>query len=147
MKYFVYAADDPVALLGFNSAAWRLACRDWYIGWSDEKRKENLHLIINNARFLILPWVFSKNLASKVLSMVCKRIATDWQQRYNYRPVALETFIEQKRFSGSSYKAANWINVGTTKGRGRDDRTKKTKLPIKDIYIYPLEKNFQNMLC
>ena len=147
MKYFVYAADDPVALLGFNSAAWRLACRDWYIGWSDEKRKENLHLIINNARFLILPWVFSKNLASKVLSMVCKQIATDWQQRYNYRPVALETFIEQKRFSGSSYKAANWINVGTTKGRGRDDRTKKTKLPIKDIYIYPLEKNFQNMLC
>jgi len=147
MKYFVYAADDPVALLGFNSAAWRIAPRDWYIGWSDEKRKENLHLVLNNARFLILPWVCSKNLASKALSMVCKQIATDWQQRYNYRPVVLETFIEKKRFSGSCYRAANWINVGTTKGRGRDDRTQMAKLPKKDIYIYPLEKNFQNMLC
>ena len=147
MKYFVYAAEDPVALLGFNSAAWRIAPRDWYIGWSDKKRKENLHLVLNNARFLILPWVCSKNLASKALSMVCKRIATDWQQRYKYRPVVLETFIEKNRFSGSCYKAANWIHVGTTQGRGRDDRTNKAKLPKKEIFIYPLEKDFQNMLC
>jgi transposase len=147
MKYFVYAADAPVALLGFSSAAWRIAPRDWYIGWSDEKRKENLHLVLNNARFLILPWVYSKNLASKILSMVCKRIAADWQQRYKYRPVVLETFIEKNRFSGTCYKAANWINVGTTQGRGRDDRQNKAKLPKKDIFIYPLEKDFQNLLC
>ena len=147
MKYFVYAADDPVAMLGFSSAAWRVAPRDWYIGWGDEKRKENLHLVINNARFLILPWVYSKNLASKALSMVCKRIPTDWQQRYKYRPVLLETFVEKNRFSGTCYKAANWINVGTTQGRGRDDRFKKANLPKKDIFLLPLHKEFHKMLC
>ena len=147
MKYLVYAADKLVALLGFSSAAWRIAPRDWYIGWSDEKRKENLHLVLNNARFLILPWVCSKNLASKVLSMVCKRIAEDWQQRYKYRPAVLETFVEKKRFTGICYRAANWTNVGTTQGRGRDDRQNKAKLPKKDIFIYPLEKDFQNLLC
>ena len=147
MKYLVYAADKLVALLGFSSAAWRIAPRDWYIGWSDEKRKENLHLVLNNAGFLILPWVCSKNLASKVLSMVCKRIAEDWQQRYKYRPAVLETFVEKKRFTGTCYRAANWTNVGTTQGRGRDDRQNKAKLPKKDIFIYPLEKDFQNLLC
>ena len=147
MKYLVYSADKLVALLGFSSAAWRIAPRDWYIGWSDEKRKENLHLVLNNARFLILPWVCSKNLASKVLSMVSKRIAADWQQRYKYRPVVLETFVEKKRFSGTCYRAANWIHVGTTQGRGRNDRQNKPTLPKKDILIYPLEQDFQNLLC
>jgi len=147
MKYFVYAGDDPVALVGFGSAAWRVAPRDWYIGWAEEKRKENLHLILNNARFLILPWVYSKNLASKALSMVCKRVPTDWQQRYNYRPVLLETFVEKKRFSGTCYKAANWINVGTTQGRGKGDRFNKARLPKKDIFVYPMDKNFHTLLC
>jgi hypothetical protein len=147
MKYFVYAGDDPVALLGFSSAAWRVAPRDWYIGWGEEKRKENLHLILNNARFLILPWVYSKNLASMVLSMVCKRIPSDWQQRYNYRPVLLETFVEKNRFSGTCYKAANWINVGTTQGRGRGDRFNKARLPKKDIFVFPMDKDYHNVLC
>ena len=147
MKYFVYSASDLVALLGFSSAAWRVAPRDWYIGWSDEKRKENLHLIINNARFLILPWVYSKNLASKILSLASKRIGQDWQDRYKYRPVLLETFVEKNRFSGTCYKAANWRHVGTTKGRGKKDRFNEIKLPKKEIFVFPLEKNFQTMLC
>ena len=126
MKYLVYSADDLLALLGFGSCAWRVAPRDWYIGWSDEKREENLHLVVNNARFLILPWVYSKNLASMVLAMVTKRIGEDWQRRYKYTPVLLETFVEKNRFSGTCYKAANWKLVGTTKGRGREDRFKES---------------------
>ena len=147
MKYFVYSGDDLLALLGFGSCAWRVAPRDWYIGWSDEKRKENLHLVVNNARFLILPWVYSKNLASMALALVTKRIGEDWQRRYKYKPVLLETFVQKNRFSGSSYKAANWKLVGTTKGRGREDRFKEARLPIKDIYMYPLNKDFKIMLC
>jgi len=147
IKYFVYSADNPIALLGFGASAWRVAPRDWYIGWSDEKRKENLHLVVNNARFLILPWVLSKNLASKILSLTTKRISEDWQKRYKYKPVLLETFVEKSRFSGTCYKAANWALVGTTKGRGKKDIFKEASLPKKDIYMYPLEKNFQTMLC
>jgi len=147
MKYWVYSGKDLLALLGFGASAWRVAPRDWYIGWSDEKRQENLNLVVNNARFLILPWVYSKNLASMVLSMVTKRIAEDWQRRYNYKPVLLETFVEKNRFSGASYKAANWKFVGTTKGRGKKDRFKEARLPLKNIFLYPLRKDFQKMLC
>jgi len=147
MKYWVYSGADLLALLGFGASAWRVAPRDWYIGWSDEKRQENLNLVVNNARFLILPWVYSKNLASMVLSMVTKRIAEDWQRRYNYKPVLLETFVEKNRFSGASYKAANWKFVGTTKGRGKKDRFKEARLPPKNIFLYPLRKDFQKMLC
>ncbi|MDP6736688.1 MAG: IS66 family transposase [Nitrospinaceae bacterium] len=147
MKYFVYAGGRLLALMGFGASAWRVAPRDWYIGWSDEKRQANLHLVVNNARFLILPWVCSKNLASKILSLTTKRIAEDWQNRYKYKPVLLETFVEKNRFSGTCYKAANWKLVGTTKGRGKKDIFKDASLPKKDIYMYPLEKNFQTMLC
>ena len=147
MKYCVYSRTNLLALVGFGASAWRVAPRDWYIGWSDEKRQENLHLVLNNARFLIVPWVDSKNLASKILSMVSKRITDDWQQRYNYRPVLLETFVEKQRFSGTCYKAANWKLVGSTKGRGKKDRFKDASLPKKDIFLYPLDKNFQVMLC
>jgi len=147
MKYCVYSGNDLLALLGFGASAWRVAARDWYIGWSDEKREENLHLLVNNARFLILPWVFSKNLASMVLAMVTKRIGEDWQRRYKYRPVLLETFVEKNRFSGSSYKAANWKLVGTTKGRGKNDRFNKARLPKKDVFLYPLQKDYKTMLC
>jgi transposase len=147
MKYFVYSQDNLLALLGFGASAWRVAPRDWYIGWSDEKREENLNLVVNNARFLILPWVYSKNLASKVLSMVTKRIGEDWQKQYKYRPVLLETFVETNRFSGTCYKAANWKLVGATKGRGKKDIFKEARLPKKDIFIYPLQKDFKIMLC
>ena len=147
MRYFVYAGNDIVALSGFSAAAWRVAPRDWYIGWSEEKRKENLHLIVNNARFLILPWVTSKNLASKILALVANRIGDDWYSRYKYRPVLLETFVEKNRFTGTCYKAANWKWVGTTKGRGKKDRLKEFKLPQKEIFLYPLAKDVHSLLC
>jgi transposase len=147
MKYFVYSGADLMALLGFGASAWQIAPRDYYIGWSDEKRRENLQLVVNNARFLILPWVVSKNLASKILSLVTRRIADDWLERYNYAPVLLETFVEQQRFSGTCYKAANWKLVGTTKGRGKKDIFLEANLPKKDIFLYPLQKNFRTMLC
>jgi transposase len=147
LKYFVYSAEEVTALLGFGSSAWRIAPREWYIGWSDEQRRKRLHLVVNNARFLILPWVFSPNLASMVLSGVTKRIGNDWESRYNYRPVLLETFVEKNRFSGASYRAANWKHVGTTKGRGKKDRFKQARLPPKNIYMYPLHKDFRTLLC
>ena len=147
LKYFVYSAEDLLALVGFGASAWRIAPREWYIGWTDEQRTKNLHLVVNNARFLILPWVYSRNLASMVLARVTKRIGEDWQSRYKYKPVLLETFVEKNRFSGSSYKAANWRLVGTTKGRGKTDRFTEAKLPKKDIYMYPLHQDFRVMLC
>jgi len=147
MKYLAYAGDRLVALLGFGASAWRVAPRDWYIGWNDEQRVKNLHLVINNARFLILPWICSKNLASKVLSLAAGNIADDWQNRYKYKPVLLETFVEKQRFSGTCYKAANWKHVGTTQGRGKKDILNNANLPKKEIFMYPLDKNFQAMLC
>jgi len=147
LKYLVYSQDRLLALLGFGASAWKIAPRDWYIGWSDEKRQENLNLVVNNARFLILPWVSSKNLASTILSRITARLPNDWMCRYNYKPVLLETFVEKKRFTGASYRSANWTLVGSTKGRGKKDRFNKAALPIKDIYLYPLHPQFKQLLC
>jgi hypothetical protein len=94
-----------------------------------------------------LPWVFSKNLASKILSTITKRVADDWENLYKYRPVLLETFVEQKRFQGTCYKAANWQYLGLTKGRGKKDRQNKASLPKKSIFVYPLDKQFRKLLC
>ena len=147
LKYLVYCRDRLLALLGFGSSAWKIAPRDWYIGWSDEKREQNLNLVVNNARFLILPWVGSKNLASTILSRIIARLPEDWMQRYRYKPVLLETFVEKKRFTAASYRAANWKLVGSTKGRGKLDRLKEAALPVKDIYLYPLDPDFKQLLC
>ena len=147
LKYLVYSGERLLALLGFGASAWKIAPRDWYIGWSEEKRAENLQLVVNNARFLILPWVASRNLASMILSRVTARLADDWMSRYRYKPVLLETFVEKKRFTGASYRAANWQLVGSTKGRGKKDRFNDAALPIKDIYLYPLRPDFKPLLC
>jgi transposase len=147
LKYLVYAQKQVVALLGFGASAWRVQARDTFIGWTDEKRIKNLHLIVNNARFLILPWIFSKNLASKILSIILKRIADDWEEKYNIRPVLVETFVEKQRYQGTCYKAANWRWIGATKGRGKKDRFNQISLPVKNIFIYPLDKNFRTLLC
>jgi hypothetical protein len=109
-------------------------------------RKRNLHLIVNNARFLILPSVKSKNLASRILSMAAKRIASDWRIRYGYAPVLLETFVEKERFTGTCYKAANWLCVGDTKGRGKLDVRHEHKVPVKSVWLYPLDKGFRRWL-
>ena len=146
LRYFVKSNGGVVALLGFGAAAWKTAARDDYIGWSTQQRKKNLHLIVNNARFLILPWVHSKNLGSKILSLAARRVASDWQSRYNYQPCLLETFVEKKRFCGTCYKAANWICVGDTKGRGKLDVKNEYKLPVKSVWLYPLCRNFRKKL-
>ena len=138
LRYYVTHEEQWIAVLGFGAAAWQCAPRDQFIGWSHDQRKANLHRVINNARYLIFPWVKSKNLASKVLSMVSKRIANDWEKRYNYRPLLIETFVEQQRFLGTCYKAANWIRLGQTKGRGKLGPSGKISVPIKDIWVYPL---------
>lgn len=147
LRYFVKSDAGVVGLLGFGAAAWKTATRDDYIGWTAVQRKKNLHLIVNNARFLVLPWVQSKNLCSMILSMASRRIAADWQSRYNYRPYLLESFVEKKRFSGTCYKAANWICVGDTRGRGKLDVKNEYKLPVKSVWLYPLCRHFRQKLC
>jgi len=146
LRYFVYAQNQPIALLGFGASAWQTAPRDLYIGWSHEQRKKNLHLIVNNARFLILPWIKSKNLASMILSKAARRLPNDWQAQYNYRPVLLETFVEKPRFEGTCYKAANWQYLGQTKGRGKLGSAGKQSVPIKDLWVFPLDTKFRGYL-
>ena len=147
LRYIVSSQNNVLALLGFGASAWKIGPRDKFIGWTIKERTRNLHLIINNARFLILPWITSKNLASKILSWVSRRIQNDWLQRYNYKPVLLETFVECQRFIGTCYKAANWTKVGVTQGRGKLDEKKAYALPVKDIFLYPINKKFRQILA
>ena len=146
LRYWVSAGGRLVALLGFGAAAWQCAPRDRFIGWDHGLRHRNLHLVVNNARFLILPWVCSKNLASKTLALAARRLPDDWLHRYGYRPLMLETFVEKDRFTGTCYRAANWIHVGQTQGRGKLGPSGKQSVPIKDVWLYPLEKGFKNGL-
>ena len=147
LRYFVRAAGHIVAALGFGASAWKVKPRDQVIGWTAEQRQRNLHLVVNNARFLILPWIHRKNLASRILALVSRRLPEDWQSRYAYRPVLLETFVEKPRFTGTCYKAANWRNLGDTQGRGKLDVLHRNAQPIKSIWIYPLTRDFQHRLC
>lgn len=146
LRYFITAGEQIVALTGFGAAAWQTAPRDKFIGWNHHQRKKNLHLIVNNARFLILPWIRSKNLASKILSMTIRLLPDDWEKRYNIRPVLMESFVQKDRFAGTCYKAANWINVGETKGRGKLGPPGKISVPIKAVWVYPLDKKFRFLL-
>jgi hypothetical protein len=146
MRYFVLARSRMLAVLGFGASAWKVAPRDRFITWTHEQRSLNLRLVVNNARFLILPWVRSPNLASRLLSEVVRRIPEDWEARYGYRPVLVETFVEE-RFRGTCYRAANWIHLGRTQGRGKLDRQKRYPLPAKHIFVYPLRRDFREQLC
>ncbi len=147
LRYFIRAAGHIVAALGFGASAWKVKPRDHLIGWSMAQRQRNLHLVVNNARFLILPWIRCKNLASRILALTVKRLPTDWQDRYAYQPVLLETFVEKPRFCGTCYKAANWRHVGDTQGRGKLDTLHRNAQPLKSIWIYPLISDFQRRLC
>ena len=149
LRYFARTPQQhqPIALLGFGAAAWKTRARDDFIGWSAQQREARLHLIVNNARFLILPWVGSHNLASRLLAMAARRLADDWQERYGYRPLLLETFVEIPRFRGTCYKAANWIHLGETQGRGKLGKDHKAFLPRKSVWVYPLAKQFRTVLC
>ena len=147
LRYFITAGEQIVAMAGFGAAAWQTAPRDQFIGWTHDQRKANLNLVVNNARFLILPWIQSKNLASKTLSLMIRHLPDDWEERYNIRPVLLESFVQKDRFKGTCYKAANWHFLGFTTGRGKDDQTKKKNRSIKAMYGYPLVRNFRKKLC
>jgi hypothetical protein len=147
LRYFVRAAGHIVAALGFGASAWKVKPRDQLIGWTSEQRQRNLHLVVNNARFLILPWIRRKNLASRILALVSRRLPADWQARYAYRPLLLETFVEKPRFTGTCYQAANWQHLGDTQGRGKLDTLHRNAQPIKSIWIYPLTRDFQRQLC
>ena len=147
LKYIVYDKDDRVlACLLFGSCAWKCAPRDDFIGWDSITRGKNLSFVTNNARFLILPWVKVEHLASHILAKVSRRISSDWTAKYRHPVYILETFVECGKFKGTSYKAAGWICVGKTKGRSRNDRYSTIKVPIKDIYLYPLTKRFKEVL-
>jgi hypothetical protein len=146
IRYLILSQAQPIALLGFGAAAWQTAPRDRYIGWSHDQRKRNLPLIVNNARFLILPWIQSKNLASMLLARVAKVLQGHWRETYGYCPVLLETFVEKPRFQGTCYKAANWTYLGQTNGRGKLGPAGKQSVPIKDLWVYPLDRRFREAL-
>ena len=145
-RYLVYSAEQPIAALGFGAAAWMCAPRDHFIGWTHDQRQRQLHRVVNHARFLILPWVRAKNLASMLLAQAARRLPTDWLAVYGYRPLLLETFVETPRFRGTCYQAANWTYLGQTKGRGKLGPAGQQSLPIKDIWTYPLHPRFREIL-
>lgn len=147
IRYLVRSGDSVVAALGFGAAAWKIAPRDRFIGWTPRQRERNLGLVVNNARFLVLPWVHAPNLASCVLARAARQLPHDWRARYGHAPVLLETFVERDRFPGTSYRAANWVHVGVTQGRGKLDIHTRFPVPVKEIFLYPLHRHFRRELC
>jgi hypothetical protein len=146
LRYLVSSGDRLLGAIGFGAAAWALSGRDAFIGWDAETRRRHLHLVVGNPRYLIAPWVRVPHLASHVLGAVARALPGDFAARYGYAPVLAETFVEVGRHAGSCYKAANWIHVGKTKGRGKLDRYNARALPVKDIYLYPLARDFKAQL-
>ncbi|MCY3876321.1 MAG: DUF4338 domain-containing protein, partial [Rhodobacteraceae bacterium] len=147
MRYAVQDREGrPLALLGFSAAAWKTAPRDDFIGWSPEVRERNLYRVIDNSRFLIMPWVRIPNLASHILSQARRQLPQDWDTQYKVTPVLMETFVEIPRFTGALYKASGWTRVGTTQGRGRYDRKNEYAKPRKDIWLCPLRKDWKRTL-
>jgi hypothetical protein len=146
LKYMAFIGKRPVACLGWGSAAWSVKSREAFIGWDKKTKDNNLHFVANNTRFLILPWVSVKFLASKLLSLNARRISDDWLKIYNQPLYLLETFVEQDRFKGTCYKAANWIRTGHTKGTSKRGHDHLFHGNIKDVYLYPLRKDFRKKL-
>ena len=146
LKYIAFINDRPVACLGWGSAAWKVKSRDTFIGWQSKTRRDNLHFVANNTRFLILPWISIKCLASKILALNVRRISDDWLNTYHYPVYLLETFVEKNWFKGTCYKAANWILTGQTKGTAKKGHDHLFHGNIKDVYLYPLRKDFRKKL-
>ena len=147
MRYAVHDRDDrPIAMLGFSTAARKLAPRDRFIGWTTQLREKNLPLVVDNPRFLILPWIVIPNLGSHILSLVRRQLPDDWTDRYNVTPVLIETFVETPRFTGALYKASGWTHVGTTQGRGRYDGHTKRDQPKKDVWLRPIRRDWRRTL-
>jgi hypothetical protein len=147
LKYIVFWKDRPVACLAWSSAPRHIGSRDRFIGWTKQMREKNLSLIACNTRFLILPWVSVSCLASHILGKMVKTLPLDWEELYRHPLYYLETFVDQERFHGTCYRAANWIHVGQTTGRGKNDQTGHANRSIKDVLGYPLSKDFRSHLC
>jgi len=151
LRYLVRSAphlEQVLACLGWTSAAWKMTVRDRWIGWTDAQRRQNLLYIVNNSRFLILPWIHLQGLASSILARCARQLPSDWAARYGVRPLLLETLVDPARFRGTCYRAANWLPLGRTQGRGRMDRAHVlTGHAPKDVYVYPLCREVQQRLC
>jgi hypothetical protein len=147
LKYITYLQDRPIACLSFGPAAWKIGPRDQFIGWSGQGQRQNLRWVVNHERFLILPWVQIKGLASFLLATAVHRLRADWQRVYGHDLALVESFVEKERFAGSAYAAANWICVGQTLGRGRNDRTHAEAAPLKSIWLCPLRQDWRVVLC
>jgi hypothetical protein len=150
LRYWVRPPQSdlpPLAALLFTSAAWRMAPRDRFIGWSEPIRERHLPLVVNHSRFLILPWAQIPNLASHILSQAARQLPSDWLARYGVEPVLLETLVDPARYRGVCYRAANWIEVGMTQGRGRMDRSGHAQGVPKQIFLYPLQRHWRERLC
>jgi hypothetical protein len=146
LKYLVSVRGQAIACLAWSSSPRHLGCRDRFIGWSPEQRRRNVHLLAYNTRFLILPWVRVPHLASYLLGRMAARISRDWQQCYAHPVYLLETFVDPERFRGTCYRAANWLVLGRTTGRGKDDLTHRPNRPVKEVLAYPLGRRFRERL-
>ena len=147
LRYLIWSRDWLLGGLGFGAAAWMMAARDRWIGWSASQRERRLEWIVNNSRFLLLPWAQSRNLSSSVLGRVARQLPQDWQRRYGYRPVLIESLVENERFAGTSYHAANWLCLGQTTGRGKLEKSHSQIVPIKRIFVRQLRSDFRDLLC
>jgi len=147
IRYLIHADRGVIGAIGFGAAAFALQARDRWIGWDRRQRDRRREWLLNNRRFLILPWIRVANLASHILSMAARQVQADFPARYGYAPLLLETFVEQDRFTGGCYRAANWIDVGLTAGRGRNDRRHRASLAVKRIWLYPLRRDARKRLC
>ena len=146
LKYVVFSGGRPIACCTFSSSPRHIGCRDRFIGWDVQTRRTNINQIAYNTRFLILPWVEVKCLASHVLSRIAHRISTDWQQMYRHGICFIETFVDTERFTGTCYKASNWKYLGLTTGRGKNDLTHKANRSIKSVWGYTLQNDFREKL-
>ena len=146
LKYLVWAQGRPIACLAWSSAPRHIGSRDRYIGWNQETRRRNIRLIAYNTRFLILPWVRVEHLASHILGRMATRISEDWQQLYGHPIYFLETFVDPERFRGTCYRAANWVLLGQTTGRGKQSNSYVPNRSIKEVLGYPLTKRFRELL-
>jgi len=148
LEYMARSGNRPLACIGWCSAPRHIGCRDRYLGWTKEQRLKRLSLVVINMRFLILPWVRVPHLASHLLGFMARRISGDWQQIYGHEVVWLETFVDPERgFQGTCYKAANWLCLGQTTGRGKDDQTNRVNRSLKAVWGYPVRRDFRQVLC
>lgn len=146
LRYVIRCEQAVLGAIGFGAAAWKVAVRDHWIRWDAGQRERHLGKVVNNRRFLILPWVRVCNLASRILAMAAHQCVLDYERLYGVRPVLLESFVDAQRYAGTCYRAANWTLLGLTTGRGRGDRTHTAQLPLKAVYVYPLVRDFRRVL-